>query len=177
MDLPRDEMAFRKRYEALLCAHEITTVFRPGNRLYPNRRGYIPGEVVTARVIERCGSDDLGVAPQFNEMKIPIQITSLTAKSLDQMQMNDFCGSSPDVYDRKSLRAHLGYIYGKPIECFNGVVTKITFEYLLTKQETAPVVGDDDQQDDDFEETPEIHPGQIWCQLPGPQALPAAWGL
>lgn len=136
MDLPRDEMAFRKRYETLLCAREITTVFRPGNRLYPNWRGYIPGEVVTARVIERCGSDELGVAPQFNDTKIPIQITSLTAKPLNQMKMDDFCGSSPDVYDRKSLREHLRYIYRKPIECFDGVVTKITFEYLLSKPET-----------------------------------------
>jgi hypothetical protein len=131
MELPRDEMAFRKQYEYLLCAQEITTVFRPGNRLYPNWRGYIPGEVVTARVIERCGSDELRVPPLFNDTRIPIKITSLMAKRIDRMTMSDFCGSSPDVFNQKSLRYHLCDIYRKPIECFDDVVTKITFEYVL----------------------------------------------
>jgi hypothetical protein len=135
MELPRDEMAFRKQYEELLCAQELKTVFRPGNRLYPNWRGYIPGEVVTARVIERCGSDELRVPPLFNDTRIPIKITSLMAKKIDRMKMDDFCGSSPDVFDQKSLNDHLQHIYQKPIECFDGVVTKITFEYVLPQQQ------------------------------------------
>jgi hypothetical protein len=91
MELPRDEMAFRKQYEDLLCARELTTVFRPGNRLYPNWRGYSPGEVVTARVIERCGSDELRVPPLFNDTRIPIKITSLMTKKIDRMKMDVFC--------------------------------------------------------------------------------------
>jgi hypothetical protein len=168
MDLPRDEMAFRKKYEALLRAQEITTVFRPGNRLYPNWRGYAPGEVVTARVIERCGSDELRLPPVFNDMRIPIQITSLTAKLLGQVKMDDFCGSSPDVYDRKSLSAHLQHIYKKPIECFDGVVTKITFEYLLPKPDIALDAGEDESGGaaDGPENLAEPYPGQIWRQLP-----------
>lgn len=130
MELPRDEMAFRKQYENLLLAREITTVFRPGNRVHPNRRGYIPGEKVTARVIERCGCDELHVPPLFNDTRIPIQITSLTVKVLGVVDDGDFEGSSPDVYDRGSLVDHLVGIYQRPIEC-DGTVTRIQFRYLV----------------------------------------------
>lgn len=129
MNLPRDEMAFRKQYEDLLLAREITTVFRPGNRVYPNRRGYIPGEHVTARVIERCGCDERRVPPLFNATRIPIQITSLTVKMLDVVEEDDFEGSSPDVHDRDSLVEHLVGIYQRPVVC-DGTVTRIRFRYL-----------------------------------------------
>ena len=131
MELPRDEMAFRKRYEELLLSRKITTVFRPGNRVYPNRRGYIPGERVTARVIEQCGSDEQGVPPLFNDIRIPIRITSLTVKTIDGIEKEDFTGSSPDVYDRDSLEDHLEGIYQKPIDCFDGAVTRIQFRYVV----------------------------------------------
>jgi hypothetical protein len=81
MLLPRDEMAFRKRYEPLLVGRKITAVFRPGNRVFPNRRGYIAGETVTARVIERCGSDTIGLPPQFNDIRIPIRIKRAASRT------------------------------------------------------------------------------------------------
>ncbi|MBI4723722.1 MAG: hypothetical protein HY765_01485 [Rhodomicrobium sp.] len=130
MVLPRDEMAFRKQYEDLLVAKKITTVFRPGNRVYPNRRGYIAGETVTARVIERCGSDRLGVPPLFNAIRIPVQITRLVVTTIDRVESDDFHGSSPDVYDRRSLLDHLTGIYQKPIDAFDRTVTKIEFRYV-----------------------------------------------
>lgn len=131
MELPRDEMAFRKQYEELLLSKKITTVFRPGNRVFPNRRGYMPGETVTARVIEQCGSDELGVPPLFNDTRVPIQITALTVKVIEGVEEPDFTGSSPDVYDRDSLEEHLFGIYRKPIDCFDGAVTRIQFRYLV----------------------------------------------
>lgn len=130
MDLPRDEMAFRKKYEQLLLRQMITAVYRPGTRVYPNRRGYQVGETVTARVIERCGSDELGIAPVFNAIRIPIQISSLMVKTIDDFNSDDFKGSSPDVYDQDSLRRHLTGIYRKPMECFGGAVTRIQFRYV-----------------------------------------------
>ena len=141
MDLPRDEMAFRKRYEKLLLEQEITTVFRPGTRVYPNRRGYMLGETVIARVIERCGSDALGVPPVFNEMRIPIMISSLTVKMLDDFRDDDFEGSSPDVFDRDSLETHLVKIYRTPIESFGGAVTRIQFRYIEENLAVGPGAG------------------------------------
>lgn len=130
MDLPRDEMAFRKTYEGLLLEQKITTVFRPGIRIYPNRRGYRPGETVTARVIELCGSDELGVPPLFNHTRIPIRISCLAVKVVDDLEREDFEGCSPDIFDRDSLEEHLASIYQKPIECFDGTVTRIQFQYV-----------------------------------------------
>jgi hypothetical protein len=128
--LPRDEMAFRKLYEPLLLSREIATVFRPGNRVHPNRRGYIVGETVTARVIERRGCDRLGVPPLFNEIRVPIRITQLTVCFIDCVKEADFLGSSPDVFDRRSLIDHLLWIYREPIDSFNRTVTRIGFRYL-----------------------------------------------
>jgi hypothetical protein len=127
--LPRDELAFRKEYEPLLLKRKITAVFRPGNRVHPNRRGYMVGEAVTARVIERCGNDRLGVPPLFNEVRIRVRITQLTVFYIDCVREADFCGCSPDVFDRRSLINHLEWIYQEPIDSFGRTVTRIGLSY------------------------------------------------
>jgi hypothetical protein len=105
-------------------------VFRPGIRVHPNRRGYAVGETVTARVIEQCGDDRLGLPPVFNEIAVPIRITHLTVFYIDCVRREDFHGSSPDVLDRKSLIAHLERIYGEPADSFDRIVTRIGFRYV-----------------------------------------------
>lgn len=130
MYLPRDEMAFRKQYQDLVTQQLLTTVFRPGNRVYPQWRGYKPGEVVTARVIEQYGSDEKGIPPIFNRIKIPVRIKSILVKDIHTLDQHDFSGSSPDVCDIQSLKQHLHYIYGKKTEYFNQQITKINLEYL-----------------------------------------------
>lgn len=129
VELPRDEMAFRMRYQRLLLARRITTVFRPGNRIHPNWRGYILGETVVARVIERPGSDAHGIPPLFNDLRIPIRIRGLEVKGLNEFTAEDFVGSSPDVMDVADLIAHLNEIYDTPIAAFAGQVTRIRFDY------------------------------------------------
>jgi hypothetical protein len=128
--LPRDEMAFRKEYGQLLLTRRIATVFRPGNRVHPNRRGYMVGETVTARIIEQCGNDRLGQPPVFGPIAIPIRITHLTVFFIDCVKQADFHGSSPDVFDRKSLIGHLERIYEEPIDSFDRIVTRIGFRYI-----------------------------------------------
>jgi hypothetical protein len=129
LDLPRDEMAFRRKYQRLLLARKITTVFRPGDRRFPAWRGYAPGEVVTARVIVRVGSDALGVAPVFNAVRIPIRLDEVDVLDAAALRPADFAGSSPDVRDRASLEAHLRGIYGRPLAAWGGRVTRIRFSY------------------------------------------------
>jgi hypothetical protein len=130
VSLPRDEMAFRARYRDLLLQRVLTTVFRPGDRVYPNWRGYSEGEIVTARVIARPGSDELGVAPKFEDIRIPIRISKLSVTPIDALESRDFTGSSPDVFDAPSLSAHLYGIYGRPLVAFGNQVTRIEFAYL-----------------------------------------------
>jgi hypothetical protein len=128
--LPRDEMAFRARYRDLLLRRALTTVFRPGDRIYPNWRGYSEGEIVTARIIRMPGSDEQGVPPQFDDLRIPIRIRSIWVSSIDALGRDAFSGSSPDVHDRASLAAHLHHIYGRPLSAFGNQVTRIAFAYI-----------------------------------------------
>lgn len=130
LELPRDEMAFRLEYEPLMRARTLTTVFRPGNRLWPNWRGYQPGEIVTGRVIARPGSDALRIPPVFTAARFPLHIDSIAVMAPDTLTDNDFIGSSPDVHDVLSLRDHLLAIYGKPLSAFDDLLTRITFTYL-----------------------------------------------
>lgn len=130
MYLRRDEIAFRKQYQDLVTKKLLTTVFRPGNRVYPKWRGYKQGEIVTVRVIEQKGCDKKGVPPVFNQIKIPVRIKRILVQDIHTLDQHDFSGSSPDVCDISSLKKHLHYIYGKKTEHFNQQVTKIDLEYL-----------------------------------------------
>ena len=134
MDLPRDEMAFRKLYQPLVVERKLTTVFRPGNRLFPNYRGYKLHEVITARIIEVPGSDEKNVAPQFNEIKMPVQISHIEKLDLSAMTEQHFEGSSPDVQSVDDLIEHLGSIYSRPPEEYNHEVTRIAFSYIRVTQ-------------------------------------------
>lgn len=130
VDLPRDEMAFRKDCQRLLLSQAITAVFRPGDRRFPAWRGYAPGEVVTARVIARVGSDALGVPPVFNDVRVPIRIDDVTLLEAATLGPEDFAGCAPDVVDVATLTAHLEGIYQRPLAAYGGVVTRIRFHYL-----------------------------------------------
>ena len=118
LDMPRDEMAFRRRYESLLFARTLTTVFR-----------YRPNEIVTARVIARPGSDALGIPPEFTATRTRIEIVDIRVLSPEALTAEDFVGSSPDVHDVRSLLVHLLGIYGRPLSVFGDVVTRIQFAY------------------------------------------------
>lgn len=130
MDLARDEMAFRKTYEPYVFNRELTTVFRPGNRLYPNYRGYKPLEVVIARIIEKPGCDIQNIPPTFSHFKAPIRISDIRTIEIDALTPSDFNGSSPDVQNVTDLLEHLEFIYEQPIEVFDNTVTRIQIQYL-----------------------------------------------
>ena len=130
MDLPRDEMAFRKTYEALIIEQQLTTVFRPGNRLYPNYRGYKHQEVIIARIIEKPGCDEREIAPVFSDFKIPIEISDIRTFDIFDLTSADFRGSSPDVQNLDQLLTHLEEIYDRPISSYENTVTRIQIKYL-----------------------------------------------
>jgi hypothetical protein len=128
--LPRDEMAFRKRYEADVIAGRLTTVFRPGNRIFPRWRGYRPGEVVTARIIEQCGDDQFRIPPTFNSLRVPIRIRAIDVRPLRLFSQADFAGSSSDVACSSSLQAHLEAIYGEDFSDPRTIVSRILIDYV-----------------------------------------------
>ncbi len=133
LDLPRDEMAFRKIYKDLVAGEKITTVFRPGKRLCGDFRSYCLGEKITIRIIENVGADWAKIAPQFEtDFRKIIEIIDTSIMKLKDLTSKDFLGSSPDVCDKKSLIYHLGLIYNLSIDELNdeSSVTKIKFQYI-----------------------------------------------
>ena len=87
-------------------------------------------EIVTARIIRMPGSDERGVPPQFDDLRIPIRIRSICVSAIEALGRDAFSGSSPDVHDHASLAAHLHHIYGRPIAAFGNQVTRIVFAYI-----------------------------------------------
>ena len=132
LNLPKDEMAFRKIYLDLLEQEKITTIFRPGKRDCGEVRGYCPSQLVTAKVLENIGADWAEVPPKFIEgFSKNIVIKSAEVKKIKDFTNADFIGSSPEVHDIKSLKYHLGVIYNLSLSSLSddALVTKITFEY------------------------------------------------
>lgn len=130
MNLPRDEMAFRADYEQMVSEQLLTTVFRPGNRVFPNWRGYKQGEIITGRIIERCGCDINNIAPLFKPSKISLRIAKINIILVAEISPQDFNGSSWDVTDLESLDQHICKIYNKSLSAYDNIVTRIELEYL-----------------------------------------------
>jgi hypothetical protein len=123
-------MAFRADYEDLVSQQSLTTVFRPGNRVFPSWRGYKLGEIIIGRIIERCGCDLQQKAPLFKESKIPLRIAKIEVIPVADLSAEDFEGSSWDVTDLESLDQHIYKIYSKPLSEYDNMVTRISLDYL-----------------------------------------------
>lgn len=129
-------MAFRKYFWPGLERELITKVYRPGRRLAEDERGYAEGQIVTARVIDSIGADWAGVPPEFfKDLGKTIRIEKAEAKKIKEFVRKDFCGASPDVHDKQSLKVQLGLIYNLfPADLTDdSIVTIISFSYLNMK--------------------------------------------
>lgn len=129
LELPRDEIAFRKEYSKLVESKSLTTVFRPGNRIFPNWRGYKPGEKLTARIISIVGDDSTFTPPVFTDFKECVIVKEIKLVSLSNLSDIDFIGSSDDIKNRSELISHLKQIYGKEPGEYDELVTKIVLSY------------------------------------------------
>ena len=130
LELPREEMAFRKEYADAVYSGDLTVVFRPGNRVFPNWRGYKKGEIITARIIERVGDDSRMLPPVFSDFKRDFMIKNIEVIGLDELSETDFLGSSDDVADVQGLIDQLSWIYHKDPKDYGNEVTRIEIEYV-----------------------------------------------
>ncbi|MFZ2151242.1 MAG: hypothetical protein WAZ12_02655 [Candidatus Absconditicoccaceae bacterium] len=74
--LDRNGIAFRQNEKFLLDNDKIT-VYRPGNRIYPNEKGWKIGEVVKTRIINIPGNDKEGIYPVFAPEAGLVKITNI----------------------------------------------------------------------------------------------------
>ncbi len=132
MNFPRDELWFRKVYENLVEKGEITTIFRPGDRICGDLRKkcFVPGETLTLRVLEKPGDGDRKIKPVFSHTVREVRVTNMDVVNIDELKEEDFEGSYPNVHTSEDLSYHLGLIYNKNPDSFDKV-TKIQIEYLI----------------------------------------------
>jgi hypothetical protein len=130
LELSRNEMAFRKRYEQTVFDGTLTTVFRPGNRMFPNWRGYKKGEQITARIIKKVGNDAKLISPVFTKNKKQVKIKNIEVININNLNKKDFIYSCPNVKTIDDLKKQFVWVYNKKPEEYNNIVTKIQLEYV-----------------------------------------------
>ena len=144
MYLDRNDISFRKEDEEELITKNEITVFRPGNRMYPKERWYIPGEVVKARVINIPGNDKEHREPIFSNTVELVKIEAINVLQEEQINNGDFCNSLTCIKSRKELKKHLKNIYIK--DDFN-TITKIQ----IKKINDTNLINNDDEIKDLFQ--------------------------
>lgn len=131
--LPADDLAIRKIYIDLLKNEVLTTVFRPGSRNCHDFRGYCPGDIVNARIIDHPGLDRAKIAPIFLDSPVKkILIETVEEKTIGSLSTKDFIGAPPNICDKQSLIQKLGLIYNlAPSSLFDdAVITRIHFSFI-----------------------------------------------
>ena len=131
MKYPRAEIWFRKAYEELVEKQEITTIFRPGDRICGGSKTkcFYPAEQLTVRVLEKPGDDERNIEPLFTKTVKKVKIVEIKTLNINDLSKEDFVNTFPDVKTPEGLRYHLGLIYDKSPSSFE-IVTKIKIKYL-----------------------------------------------
>ena len=129
MNLARDELSERKVFQELIESEKLKIVFRPGNRIFPNPKGYKVNEIVTIRIVTKPGDDELNRPPIFNNFKKRVRIKNITVKDINELDDDDFISSYPTINNTDLLKYHLGLIYNlSPSDITE--ISKIELEYV-----------------------------------------------
>jgi hypothetical protein len=118
---PRDEIWLRKVYEPEVVSGSLTRIFKPGDRTYPNHKGFKIGEQIKIRVVEIPGNDQTNCVPIVKNYYRKATIDSIIVTAIDSLKKEDFIGSSKDIYNKNSLRYNLGLLYNDVPESFNKI--------------------------------------------------------
>jgi hypothetical protein len=125
---PRDELWIRKVYEPEVMDGSLTRIFKPGDRNYPNPKGFKISEEIKIRVVEIPGNDETNCIPVVKDYYRKATIDSITVTEIASLKSEHFIGASKDIYDTKSLRYNLGLLYNNIPESFNKIsIIDITY--------------------------------------------------
>jgi hypothetical protein len=126
---PRDEIWLRKVYEPEIISGLLTRIFKPGNRNYPNPKGFKIGEEIKIRVVDIPGNDETKCIPVVKDYYRNATIDSIKVTDLNSLKKEDFIGASTDIYNNISLRYNLGLLYNDIPESFDKI-SIIDIKYL-----------------------------------------------
>ena len=131
MYLDRNDIAFREEEKKGFLKKERITVFRPGNRIYPQERWYIPWEVVKARIIDTPWNDEENRPPIFSDTVAMVKIETINVLKQDNLKKIDFLNSLEQTDSKEKLRKNFEKIYKN--KDFN-IITKIDMKKIDTNE-------------------------------------------
>ncbi len=129
MYLDRDEIGLRQEDENDLLAKERLTIFRPGNRIYPQKRWFMQWEVVKARIIDKPWNDREKIAPTFSTIVKLVKIQTIKVLRQEELIEDDFRNSLEYVQSSEDVKKYLENIYKEIPE----TITKIDINELDTE--------------------------------------------
>ena len=121
----------RPVYMAGFQAKQITAVVRPGDRSDPKSpTGFLVGEDLAARFIQKAGDPAKKVAPEFfPDDGTTVRVKECIVKKIRELTPADLTGTAPDTATPELVRYHLATIYNTELPKDDDVVTIWRFEY------------------------------------------------
>lgn len=145
----REELWERKVNEEVIKSGDMTTFFRPDERICGENgleKCFNVGEIISVVVVDSPGYSERSVLvygenkkhvgervlaevlPEFSKTVRKAKIVKLEVLDLKDIEERHFVGS-PNIIDRNTLVYTLGLIYDKGLDSF-GRITRIEVEYL-----------------------------------------------
>ncbi|TPN88800.1 hypothetical protein [Aquimarina algicola] len=110
--------------------NRVTTIFRPGDRTNPHSNKYTHRNLdgfSFLGIIEIKGDDSLNTLPKYSHL-FNVKIVERTCKSYKDLEIKDFFGAYPHIYNVTSLKKELFSIYGK-IESEKITIYKLSYDF------------------------------------------------
>ena len=132
-DCRRNHITVRRLYNSFVEDRSLTTIFRPGVRLYPNEKSYRDGQLALVKILQVPGNDVYGIEPVHFDNDFPVRVERSVATRLIDVEPSLFSSAGPDINSLDTLRFNLANIYNlsyKEVFSDDFEVTYTTFKYL-----------------------------------------------
>ncbi len=124
-----DELWFRFPYRALLKDKRLKLIIKPGDRRYPNPKGFKEHQKVRLRVLQEPGAEKWNLLPIFDGFEARARILKIVVKELGWTRKAELKFASPDCQSRELIKYHLGLIYNQEFS-YEDIISLIHFEYI-----------------------------------------------
>lgn len=125
----RNEIGLRREDENDFHTKDSLTIFRPDDRIYPQKKWFIPGEVVKLRIIDKPWNDLENIAPKFSNIEKLVKIQAIKVLEKKELTQDDFEHSLSYVQSPEDVSKYIKNIYNKDPE----IITKIDIKEIESK--------------------------------------------
>jgi len=129
MYFDRNEIWFRKEDEKDFITKNQLTIFRPGNRIYPQKKWFTEWEVVKARILDKPWDDIENRIPVLSKIVKLVKIQAIKILNQKNLTEDDFASSLAYIQSQEDVKRYIENIYKENSE----TITKIDIENLNTQ--------------------------------------------